>query len=286
MPAPEFDAARYDAFVFDLDGTVWLGADAPIPGAREFLAACRDRGAALAFATNAIVHSPETLSAQLVDLGLARPDEPVVTSGTVIVRTLLAEGARCVAGVLPAQLAESLLRAGIEVVSPNDVTVADFGPVGPERALVLASSRDATIGSIERLGRLAVAGHRAYISSKDAGFPIVGGIEPGGGVLYAALTAMYDVDATILGKPSSHYAAAVADAVGGSEHRILMCGDSQRADVGIAGELGCDSLLLTGHSVRPIAPDLPAPTYVAPTLADQVVPFDVVRGLDDAERYR
>lgn len=278
MTAPEFDASRYDAFVFDLDGTVWLGADAPIPGARAFLDVCRERGATVVFATNAIVHSPETLSAQLVHLGLARPDEPVVTSGTVIVRTLLAEGARLVAGVIPSQLEESLLQAGIAVVSPNDVTVDDFGAVGPERALVLASSRAATIGSIERLGRLASAGHRTYISSKDAGFPIVGGIEPGGGVLFAALTAMYDVDATILGKPSPQYAAAIATVIGDGGRRILMCGDSQRADIGIAHELGCDSVLLTGHSVRPVSRDLPTPTYVAPTLADPFVAVDAPDG--------
>ena len=101
----DFDASRYDAFVFDLDGTVWLGADAPIPGAREFLDGCRDRGASVVFATNAIVHSPETLSAQLVRLGLARPDEPVVTSGTVIVRTLLDEGPPRVPLVLAAETA-------------------------------------------------------------------------------------------------------------------------------------------------------------------------------------
>lgn len=274
MGAPDFDPGRYDAFVFDLDGTVWLGPQAPIEGAREFLDGCRERGASVAFATNAIVHTPETLSAQLVQLGLARPAEPVVTSGTVIVRTLLAEGTTRVAGVIPVQLAEALLQAGITVVSPNEVTVDEFGPVGTDRALVLASSRDATVGAIERLGRLARAGHRTYISSKDPGFPIVGGIEPGGGVLFAALTAMYDVDATVLGKPSPQYAAVVADAVGGRDRRILVCGDSQRADVGIADALGCDSVLLTGHSVRPIDGALPPPTFVADSLADTFLPYE------------
>lgn len=274
MGALDFDPTGYDAFVFDLDGTVWLGPQAPIDGAREFLDGCRERGATVAFATNAIVHTPETLSAQLVQLGLAHPDEPVVTSGTVIVRTLLAEGTTLVAGVIPVQLTEALLQAGIAVVSPSDVTVDEFGPVGTDRALVLASSRDATLGAIERLGRLAIAGHRTYISSKDAGFPIVGGIEPGGGVMFAALTAMYDVDATVLGKPSAQYAAIVADAVGGRDRRILVCGDSQRADVGIAHALGCDSVLLTGHSVRPIHDDLPPPTYVARSLADPLLRYD------------
>ncbi len=268
-----FDLSRYDACVFDLDGTVWLGTD-PIPGAADFLEQCRAQGSTIVFATNAIVHSPETLSAQLVHAGLARPDETVVTSGAVIVRTLVGEGAATVAGVIPDQLGESLIQAGIDVVSPNEVDVHEFGPVGPERALVLASSRGATIGAIERLGRLAVAGHRVYLSSKDPGFPVQGGIEPGGGVMFAALTAMYDVEATILGKPSRYYADMVAAAAGGHDRRIVMFGDSQRADIGIAHLLDADGVLLTGHSVRPLDPTLGAPHYTATSLAETPVPHD------------
>ena len=77
----------------------------------------------------------------------------------------------------------------------------------------------------------------------------------------------------MLGKPSRQYATAVADAVGGPDQRIAMIGDSQRADIGIGIELGCDSVLLTGYSVRPIDPTLPAPTFVAPTLADTFEPY-------------
>lgn len=273
MTSRTFDPASYDAFVFDLDGTVWLGAKDPIPGAAEFLERCRAQGATVAFATNATVHTPDALSAQLQSLGIARADETVVTSGTVIAHTLVAERATTVCAVIPPQLADLLIAAGIDVVDPGDVDVDTFGEVGPDRALVIAASRGATIGAIERLGRLAVAGHRVYISSKDAGFPIVGGIEPGGGVMLAALRAMYDVDATVLGKPSAQYAATVAAAVGTDPHRILMVGDSQRADIGIAAELGCDSVLLTGYSVRRIDAALPAPTFTAPTLADPFVAY-------------
>jgi HAD superfamily hydrolase (TIGR01450 family) len=273
MTAPGFDPDRYDAFVFDLDGTVWLGAKDPIPGAADFLERCRERNATIAFATNSTVHLPEALAAQLRAIGIARPGEPVVTSGTVIARTLATEGATRIAAVVPDQLADLLIAHGIDVVDPREVTAADFGPPGPDRALVVAASRSATIGAIERLGRLAVEGHRLYISSKDAGFPVVGGMEPGGGVVHAALRVMYDVEATVLGKPSPQYAAAVAEAVGGSDRAILMVGDSQRADIGIAAELGCDSVLLTGHSVRPIERSLPAPTFTAPTLATTPVAF-------------
>ena len=253
MTAP-FDLSNYDACVFDLDGTVWLGAQHPIPGAAEFLDRCRERGVAIAYATNSTVHSPEGLSTRLADAGIAQPGEPVITSGLVITRTLQRHGIERAAAVIPDALADALTAAGIEIVSPDDHVPDSFGPVGDGRALVLAASRGATIGSIERLGRLAVAGHPVFISSKDAGFPIAGGIEPGGGVLLAALTAMYDVDVTVLGKPSPEYAAAVAEAVGGAQRRIAVFGDSQRADIGIADHLDADGILLTGHSVRPIDP--------------------------------
>lgn len=273
MSARPFDLANYDACVFDLDGTVWLGATDPIPGAAEFLESCRDRGITVAYATNAIVHSPEALSDRLVAAGLARPDEPVVTSGLVITRTLRSRGVERVAAVIPPALAGSLSTAGIDVVSPDAVSPDDFGPPDPTRALAMASFRDATIGSIERLGRLAAAGHPLFLSSKDPGFPVTGGIEPGGGVLFRALTTMYDVDATVLGKPSPEYADTVADTVGVPRDRILMIGDSQRADMGIAVELGCDGVLLTGYSVRPIDPALPDPTYVGETLAGELTAF-------------
>ncbi len=269
-----FDIERYEACVFDLDGTVWLGATDPIPGAAEFLDRLRARNVTIAYATNAIVHSPDELSERLVAAGIAQPGEPVVTSGLVITRTLAARGIERVAAVVPPALHASLVGMGIEVVSPDDVGPDEFGPVGSGQALVMASFRQATVGAIERLGRLAHAGHQLFVSSKDPGVPITGGIEPGGGVLLAALTTMYDIEAKVLGKPSVEYADAVADAVGGRQRRIAMFGDSQRSDIGIARELGADGILLTGHAVKPVDPNLPEPTFVAPTLADPILPFE------------
>ena len=268
----QFDVDRYDAFVFDLDGTVWLGTD-PIPGAAEFLRRCRDAGKQIAYATNAIVLSPPELSNKLVACGIAHPDEPVVTGGIVMARTVAASGASAVATVVPPALEAQLVEIGMTIVDPYDVTVSDWGDPTTERALCMAASRQATIGAIERLGRLAHAGHRMYLSSRDPGFPVVEGIEPGGGVLLAAAHTMYDFDPIVVGKPSRFYADVVAEAIGGADQSIVMFGDSQRADIGIAEHLGADSVLLTGHSVRPLDRALPTPTFTAATLADQPAPF-------------
>jgi HAD superfamily hydrolase (TIGR01450 family) len=268
----DFDLTRYAACVFDLDGTVWLGAT-PIPGAIDVLDRCRAGGTQVAFATNAIVVTPQELSERLVACGLAHPDEPVVTGGTVMTQTVVASGAATVAAVVPPALAGQLDDAGVAVVVPDDPLTRAFGEPCPEFALVMAASRQATIGSLERLGRLAAAGHRVYVSSQDAGFPTDDGIEPGGGVLLAAARTMYDFEPITVGKPSRFYADAIAAALGSVDGPIAVFGDSQRADMGIAGHLGADGILLTGYSLRPIDPDLPRPTYVAATLADVPQPF-------------
>jgi 4-nitrophenyl phosphatase len=272
MLQDEFEFDRYDAYVFDLDGTVWLGTD-PIPGAVEFLQRCRDAGKRIAYATNAIVLSPADLSSTLVACGIAHADEPVVTGGVVMARTVAASGASTVATVVPPALEAQLVAIGVTIVDPYDVTVADWGDPVTELALCMAASRQATIGAIERIGRLASAGHRMYLSSRDPGFPVVDGIEPGGGVLLAAAHAMYNFDPILVGKPSQFYADVIAEAIGGADQRIVMFGDSQRADIGTAEHLGADSVLLTGHSVRPLDPALSTPTFAAETIAERPTPF-------------
>jgi HAD superfamily hydrolase (TIGR01450 family) len=267
-----FDVDRYDAFVFDLDGTVWLGTD-PIPGAVDFLRRCRDAGKRIAYATNAIVLSPAELSGKLVACGIAHPDEPVVTGGVVMARTVAASGASTVAAVVPPALEAQLVEAGMQIVDPYEITVSSWGAPAADRALCMAASRQATIGAIERIGRLAHAGHRMYLSSRDPGFPVVEGIEPGGGVLLAAAHTMYDFEPIVVGKPSQFYADVVAESIGGFDQSIVMFGDSQRADIGIAEHLGADSVLLTGHSVRPLDRELPTPTFTAATLAAPPTPF-------------
>lgn len=269
--APPFDLGRYRAAVFDLDGTVWLSGE-PIPGAAELLDRCRQHGARIVFATNAIIRSPQELSEELVACDLARPDDPVVTAGTVVVHTVLAARVSEVVAVAPPALHAQLAHAGIEVIAAEDVDAGAWREPSPDRALVMASSRSATIGAIEVIGRLASYGHPLYLSSKDPAFPTKHGMEPGGGMLLAAARALYDFEPILVGKPSKYYADTVAETVGDGFEPIAMFGDSQRSDIGIAHLLGADGVLVTGRSVRPITPDLPAPTYVTPSLASEPVP--------------
>jgi glycerol 3-phosphatase-2 len=72
-------ADRYDAFLFDLDGVLYRGAE-PIDGAAETLATLRNLGKGLAFLTNNSSRTPEAIAAHLTGMGIRAAPEEIETS--------------------------------------------------------------------------------------------------------------------------------------------------------------------------------------------------------------
>src|SRR3989475_832880 len=84
-------ADRYDAFLFDLDGVLYRGAE-PIEGAARTIATLRSLGKGLAFMTNNSSRTPEAIAEHLTGLGIeARPDE-VETSALATAELLSGRG--------------------------------------------------------------------------------------------------------------------------------------------------------------------------------------------------
>ena len=97
-------------------------------------------------------------------------------------------------------------------------------------------------------------------------------MEPGSGMMVAAARTLYPIDPVVLGKPSKYYADVVADSVR-SDGAIVMFGDSQRADIGIAHHLREDGVLITGPGDAANRVDHPAPTYVTEHLGGPITPY-------------
>jgi ribonucleotide monophosphatase NagD (HAD superfamily) len=253
-----FDIGDYTSAVFDLDGTVWLS-EVPIAGSVEFVDACRAGGLTITFATNATALSVDHLSAALIKCGLGRPGDTVVTGGSVVASTLARIGVLEVIAECPPAMAESMRSHGIAVtVLPVDAAIPDDWMLPlPGRAVAMGASRAATFG------------HPLYVTSLDPGFPSLGRIEPGGGMLVAAAQSLYDIDPIVLGKPSQHYADAIRESLPAGA-RIVMFGDSQRADIGTAEFLDADSVLVTTGVPRL---DLPSPLFVTARVGDAVHEF-------------
>ena len=74
----------YDAYIFDLDGTVYLG-DALLPSAGETITSLRNLGRRTVFLSNNPTHSRAEYAAKLTRLGLPTSSTDIINSTVVMV---------------------------------------------------------------------------------------------------------------------------------------------------------------------------------------------------------
>src|SRR5262245_15667097 len=72
-----------DGFIFDLDGTVYLGENA-LPGAVEGIAELRGKGKRVLFVSNKPLQPRDDYARKLTKLGIPASGDDVVTSGFVL----------------------------------------------------------------------------------------------------------------------------------------------------------------------------------------------------------
>ena len=78
----------YDAYIFDQDGTIYLG-DQLLPGAAETVRALREAGKRTIFLSNNPTKTLAQYAAKLTKMGIPTPIEDIVNSSFVLVQWLL-----------------------------------------------------------------------------------------------------------------------------------------------------------------------------------------------------
>lgn len=249
---------RYDSFLFDLDGVLYLGGE-PVPGAPEALATLRVAGRRVAFVTNNSARTPAAVAERLRGVGIEADAEEVTTSALATAELLAGRGCRSAFVVGEEGLTEALTAAGIDVLQAGAAS-ADAVVVGWDRRADYAKLRTASI-LIDR-------GATFVGTNADASFPAADGTRwPGAGALLAAIATATGARPEIVGKPNAPlYVAALARAGGGVP---LVIGDRLDTDIAGAAALGWDSLLvLTGITRRQdLAASSVIPTYVGEDLS-------------------
>jgi len=258
----------YAGYVFDLDGTLYLG-DGLLPGAAETLAAIRDHGARVAFLSNKPLDAASTYAAKLADLGIAAEPAEVVTSIDALIRYLHARAAG--ATILP--IAEPLLVAML-----RDAGFATTGLERPEAADLVVVSWDRTFDYAKLVAafRAVRAGARLVATNPDPFCPTPDGDLPDCAAMLAAIEASTGATAeAIVGKPSRHMAEALLERIALPPADTILVGDRIGTDVRMAHEAGMASaLVLTGATPRSALADAPhQPDYVLDGVA-QVLPAD------------
>ncbi|MDQ0382157.1 HAD-IIA family hydrolase [Amycolatopsis thermophila] len=236
------DALRtaYDAFLLDLDGTVYHGAR-PIPGAAEAIRRLREQGTPVRFVTNNASKAPGDVAAHLRALDVdAAPDE-VSTSAQAAAKLL---GDRLPAG-------SAVLVVGAPALE-DEITAAGLKPVreagddGGDVAAVVQGHNPATGWADLAEACVAIRAGALWVACNvDTTLPTERGLLPGNGSMVAALRTATGATPEVAGKPEAplfHTAAASANA-----SRPLAVGDRLDTDIAGAVTAGVDSLcVLTG----------------------------------------
>ncbi len=250
----------YDGYLFDLDGTIYLG-DELLPGARDLVARLREQGRQTLFLSNNPTRDPQMYAEKLTRLGLPTSPSHVVNPLVTMVDWLLREAPGASVFVIGEQpLQRALLRAGIRLTtrpSEIDVVVASY-----DRGFDYAKLQVAFDALwMHRRARLVTTNPDAYC-------PMPGGRgEPDAAAVVAAIEASTGVTCEAnVGKPSPVMLRTALGVLGLEAEDCVMVGDRLYTDVAMAADAGVDSaLVLTGETSRAMADAAPPgrrPTYV------------------------
>jgi HAD superfamily hydrolase (TIGR01450 family) len=233
----------YAAYVFDLDGTIYLG-DELLPGARRLIAALRDRDVAVRFVSNNPTRDPEQYAEKLAGLGLPTPVQHIVNTTVTMTRWLLHHHPGAVVFPIAEEpLRRALTDAGIRISEDPaeiDVVIASYDRGFDYRKLQIAFD--------------AIRVHRRAIlvaTNSDRFCPLPGGRgEPDAAAVIAAIEACTETTCTAnVGKPDRAMLAAALRGVDVAAEDCLVVGDRLGTDIRMGLDAGMPTaLVLTGDT--------------------------------------
>jgi len=233
----------YSAYLFDLDGTIYLG-DTLLPGAAETITALRKAGRRTIFLSNNPTKTRSEYMTKLTQLGIPTSMDDIINSSFVMVQWLLNEMPQArlfVVGEEP--LKQDLRAAGFqfsETAGEIDIVVASF-----DRTFVYQKLQIAAFDAIR-------VGARLVATNPDRYCPVPGGGQPDCAAVIAAIEACTGVTCeAITGKPSPIMSKVITDMLQLPPEQCMMVGDRLETDIrmGIAAGMAT-CLVLTGDATH------------------------------------
>jgi phosphoglycolate/pyridoxal phosphate phosphatase family enzyme len=232
----------YRGYIFDLDGTVYLG-EALLPGAQRTIETLRRAGCRMVFVSNKPVETRQSYADKLTRLGLPTDVGDIFNSSQVLIAhlSLQAPGSRVFA-IGEQVLRDELAAAGFQLCeTPGEIeyVIASFDRTFVYHKLQIA------FDAIR-------AGAHFIATNGDAYCPVPGGGEPDAACIIAAIEACtgHAVE-QIYGKPSPLMAQAAMAHLGTVPEESLMVGDRVETDIRMGRDAGMfTALSLTGATTR------------------------------------
>ena len=250
----------YRGWLFDLDGTVYLG-ERLIPGADTVIATLRAAGRRVAFLSNKPLETRAQYAAKLTRLGVPAGPDDVINSSLVLARYLRDRDPGAPVFVIgePPML-EEMRAHGFEVRGDERV-----------RWVVIAFDRTFDYAKLNTALQAVRRGARLIATNPDRTCPVEGGEIPDCAGMIAAVEAVTDRKVeTIVGKPSPIILEVALAALGVPARETAMVGDRIETDITMGRRLGLPTVLVLSGVTRSDDPRIAA-----------VAPDHVIRSIED-----
>ena len=252
-------------FVFDMDGTIYLG-NRVFDFAIRFIDHLRKNGYRVLFFTNNASHTTEFYMSKLSRLGFSPREDEIMTSGDVTVEFLKRHRAgKSVYLVGTDELVENFRESGIPMLTGKE-----------ESADIVVTSFDTTL-TYEKLDHACrlVRGGAEYLSTHpDFNCPTETGFIPDSGAIAAFVTASTGKVPTYFGKPYRETIEMICEATGLPLSEMCIFGDRLYTDIAVGKRHGVTAVLVLSGETTEADVD-------AATSADQ--PDLVFGSLDDVD---
>jgi len=261
----------YEGYVFDLDGTIYLGDDL-LPGAKRLVLKLRELGKRVVFLSNNPTKDPEMYSEKLTRLGLPTPPEETVNTVVTMREWLLQNHPDAtVFPIAEEPLKNALREAGIKM-SENaeeiDIVIASYDRTFEYRKLQIAFD--------------AIWFHkRAFLvtTNPDRYCPFPGGRgEPDAAAIVGAIEACTGAKCRInVGKPDPKMLENIMGMIGLDAAECVMTGDRLYTEIRMALDAGMPAaVVLTGETTPEMLKEETEnkPTFVLDRI-DRLIPKDM-----------
>ncbi|CAA9484279.1 MAG: phosphoglycolate phosphatase [uncultured Rubrobacteraceae bacterium] len=265
---PRSPERLYEGYVFDLDGTIYLG-DELLPGAGRLVPKLRELDRRVVFLSNNPTKDPAMYAEKLTKLGLETSAGEIVNPVVTMTRWLLQNHPDAtVFPIAEEPLKDALRGAGIKTSDDPaqiDVVIASYDRGFDYRKLQIA------FDAIWFHGRATLV-----TTNPDRYCPLPGGRgEPDAAAIVGAIEACTGAKCEVnVGKPDPIMLDTVMDGLGLATENCIMTGDRLYTDIRMAVDAGMPSaVVLTGDATVEDLQDKPedAPEYVLGRI-DHLIP--------------
>ena len=236
------DALHFLGYLFDLDGTIYLG-EKLIPGARETIKRLKSLSKKIVYLSNKPLQTRGEYASKLTHLGIPTRPEEIINSSLVMALWLSREAPGATIYVIgETPLIEEMVRAGFRIsekAGEIQYVIASFDRTFDYRKLNIA------LQAIKK-------GARFVATNPDRTCPVEGGEIPDCAAMIGAVegTTGKKVE-TIVGKPSDVMIRITMDYMGLRPQDCILVGDRLETDMAMGKKAGmAAALVLTGVTAR------------------------------------